>query len=444
MARVFGTDGVRGVAGSFLTPNLAMNIGVAAASVLTKSKDDVKIIIGNDGRVSADMLVSALTAGLCSVGVDVIDLGIIPTPAISYLVNYYKVDAGIMVTASHNSYEYNGIKIFNEKGYKLADDLEDEIEEFILNNKKPVSKKIGKILKVDDALDVYTNHLLSAKEADMSKLHIAVDCANGASSAVAKQLFSKLGINYDILNDNPNGFNINDKCGSLYTDVLSDYIKKHKLDGGVAFDGDADRAIFIDENGKVIDGDFVLAILGLEFKNNKRLNHNAIVGTIMSNLGFIKFCEENDIDFIATKVGDRYVLEELNLNDLSLGGEQSGHIIIKEFANTGDGELTAICVFNCLAKSGRKFSDLTNVMKKYPQVMENVKINVEKKNEFYTNEEIRECILECTTLLKDKGRVVVRPSGTEPLIRIMVEGEDINKIGKIAKKLANKVEKVLR
>lgn len=444
MARLFGTDGVRGIAGEFLTPSLGMKIGVAAATILTKNnKKNVKIIIGNDGRVSADMLVSALTAGLCSVGVDVMDLGMIPTPAVSYLIKYYHADAGIMVTASHNSYEYNGIKIFNENGYKLADELEDEIEEFILNDTQMTSTKIGTKKEVPEGVDVYVNHLLSAQSCDMSSLHIAVDTANGAASFTASRLFSKLGIKYDIINNNPNGTNINENCGSLHIDSLGKYVKDHHLDCGVAFDGDSDRAIFVDENGSVIDGDYVLAILGLDLKNNGKLKNNTIVGTIMNNLGFVKFCEENNIDFIATKVGDRYVLEEMNINSLSLGGEQSGHIIIKEFANTGDGELTAVNVLNCLAKSGKKLSELAGIMKKYPQVMQNVKINTAKKNEFYTNETIKNEIEKVTNLLSSRGRIVVRPSGTEPLIRVMIEGEDIAEIKKYVSQLANVIEKEL-
>lgn len=443
MARLFGTDGVRGIAGMELSAELAMKIGVGTASVLTKDKHDVKIIIGNDGRESADMLISSLIAGLCSVGVDVINIGIIPTPAISYLVKYYDADAGIMVTASHNPYEYNGIKIFDENGYKLADDLEDEIEEYVYSNKKKDSKKIGRVLTCDSAVDDYVSHLLTAKKSDMSNLHIAVDAANGAASATADTLFTALGIKYDLINHSPSGSNINDNCGALYTDSLGEYVVKNKLDGGVAFDGDADRAIFVDENGKVVDGDFVLAILGLNLKNNNKLNNDTIVGTIVTNLGLIKFCEDNDISFIATKVGDRYVLEEMNTNNLSLGGEQSGHIIIKEYANTGDGQLTAVNILNVLADSNKKFSEVAKIMNKYPQVMENVKINSSKKNEFYTNDEIKKAVEEVNKKLEKRGRVVVRPSGTEPLVRVMIEGEDIAEITSLAKELALVVERIL-
>jgi len=443
MARLFGTDGVRGIAGVHLTPQLAMNIGIGTASVLTKDKENVKIIIGNDGRESADMIVSAIISGLTSVGVDVIDVGLVPTPAISYLVKHYNLDAGIMVTASHNSYEYNGIKIFDSNGYKLADELEDEIEEYTKDNIKTNSTKIGKVIKRDNNIEEYIKHLMTAKKHDMSNLHIAVDTSNGATSKQVEDLLSQININYELINNKPNGTNINDNCGALHTETLSKYIVENKLDGGVAFDGDGDRAIFVDEKGNVIDGDYILAILSLELKNNNKLNNNTIVGTIMSNLGLIKFCENNDINFIATKVGDRYVLEEMNTNNLSLGGEQSGHIIIKDFANTGDGMLTAISVFNILAKSNKKFSEIASIMKKYPQVMENVKVSVDKKNEFYTNKEIKKNIELVNKQIEDAGRLVVRPSGTEPLIRVMIEGENIEEIDNLAKGLALVIERIL-
>lgn len=443
MARLFGTDGVRGIAGIELTAELAMKIGKGTASVLTKDRENVKIIVGNDGRESSDMLISAIISGLTSIGVDVIDVGMIPTPAISYLVKHYKIDAGIMVTASHNSYEYNGIKIFDENGYKLADELEDDIEDYVTNNKNNKSSKIGKVIKCDNGLLDYIEYLITAKEEDFSNLHIAVDAANGATSISSNTLLSKIGIKYDLINNNPNGKNINDNCGALHLDKLSEYVIKNKLDGGVAFDGDGDRSIFVDEKGNVIDGDYILAILALELKKNNKLNNNTVVGTIMSNLGLIKFCEDNNINFIATKVGDRYVLEELNTNNLSLGGEQSGHIIIKDFANTGDGELTMINILNIISRNNKKFSEIASIMKKYPQVTENVKVNTLKKNEFYTNEEIKKNIEVINNILKDKGRIVVRPSGTEPLIRIMIEGEDIDEIDRLAKGLALVVERVL-
>lgn len=442
MKRLFGTDGVRGVAGVELTSNLAMEIGKAAAYVLTRNKDNVKVIIGNDGRESSDMLVAALKAGLYSLGVSVLDVHLIPTPAISYLVEYYKMDAGIMVTASHNSYEYNGIKIFDSNGYKLPDEVEDEIEKCIRDDFDYPVSKIGRPLKERDATKDYGNYLLDCVKkynpnVSFSSLNIAIDASNGAASNVSEYVYSKLGCNYHIINNRPNGTNINDKCGSMYPEVLGEYVVKNKLDVGVCYDGDADRAIFIDNLGNIIDGDYAMSIIGLDLKKKDKLNNNTIVGTVMNNLGFINFCKDNDIDFIATKVGDRYVLEELKLGGFSLGGEQSGHVILKDYANTGDGELTSLILFSILADSSIKLSDLSNIMIKYPQVLINVKISNDKKSDFYMNDKIKNSIIKFENLLGTDGRVLVRPSGTEPLIRVMLEGKDLELINKYAKEIAD-------
>lgn len=442
MKRLFGTDGVRGVAGVELTSNLAMEIGRAAAYVLTRNKDNVKVIIGNDGRESSDMLVAALKAGLYSLGVSVLDVQLIPTPAISYLVEYYKMDAGIMVTASHNSYEYNGIKIFDSNGYKLPDEVEDEIEKCIRDDFDYPVSKIGRPLKERDATKDYGNYLLDCVKkynpnVSFSSLTIAIDASNGAASNVSEYVYSKLGCNYHIINNRPNGTNINDKCGSMYPEVLGEYVVKNKLDVGVCYDGDADRAIFIDNLGNIIDGDYAMSIIGLDLKKKDKLNNNTIVGTVMNNLGFINFCKDNDIDFIATKVGDRYVLEELKLGGFSLGGEQSGHVILKDYANTGDGELTSLILFSILADSSIKLSDLSNIMIKYPQVLINVKISNDKKSDFYMNDKIKNSIIKFEDLLGTDGRVLVRPSGTEPLIRVMLEGKDFELINKYAKEIAD-------
>ncbi len=442
MKRLFGTDGVRGVAGVELTSNLAMEIGKAAAYVLTRNKDNVKVIIGNDGRESSDMLVAALKAGLYSLGVSVLDVQLIPTPAISYLVEYYKMDAGIMVTASHNSYEYNGIKIFDSNGYKLPDEVEDEIEKCIRDDFDYPVSKIGRPLKERDATKDYGNYLLDCVKkynpnVSFSSLNIAIDASNGAASNVSEYVYSKLGCNYHIINNRPNGTNINDKCGSMYPEVLGEYVVKNKLDVGVCYDGDADRAIFIDNLGNIIDGDYAMSIIGLDLKKKDKLNNNTIVGTVMNNLGFINFCKDNDIDFIATKVGDRYVLEELKLGSFSLGGEQSGHVILKDYANTGDGELTSLILFSILADSSIKLSDLSNIMIKYPQVLINVKISNDKKSDFYMNDKIKNSIIKFEDLLGTDGRVLVRPSGTEPLIRVMLEGKDLELINKYAKEIAD-------
>ena len=448
MARLFGTDGVRGVAGSDLTIDMAMKIGSSAAYVLTKNKKEVKVIIGNDGRESSYMLVAALKAGLYSLGVSVLDAGLLPTPAISYLVKYYKMDAGIMVTASHNSYEYNGIKIFDSNGYKLPDEIEDEIEKYVREGYKYQVNKMGRPLESRNFVEDYGNYLLDClykynPNTDFSNLNIVIDTANGASSDTSFYIFSKLGCKYHIINNKPNGTNINNNCGSMHPEGLRQYILENKLDGGVLYDGDADRVIFIDEEGNIIDGDYVLAIIGTDLKKKNKLHNNTIVGTVMNNLGFINYCKDNNINFIPTKVGDRYVLEELINGNFSLGGEQSGHIILKDYANTGDGELTSLILFSILAKSNTKLSNLSKIMKKYPQVLINTKVSNDKKNDFYMNTIIKNSIIEVEELLGNKGRVLVRPSGTEPLIRVMLEGEDTNKIEEYAKEIANIIEKEL-
>ena len=444
MARLFGTDGVRGIANKELTIELASNIGKACAYVLSKNKKDVKVIIGNDGRISKDMLVSSLISGLTSVGVDVIDLGTIPTPAISFLVTKYEADAGIMVSASHNPYEYNGIKIFDSQGFKLPDEIEDEIEYCITNNQQYNNDKIGKILNNKDAIKDYVDFLITRDNFDLSNLKIAIDTANGASSYTADILFSKTKCDYKIINNKPNGININDKCGALYLEQLSKFVKENKLDGGVAFDGDADRAIFVDEFGNIIDGDFVLSIISKELKDNNKLVNNTVVGTIMSNLGLKKYCEKYNINFIETKVGDRYILEEILKNNYIIGGEQSGHIILKEYSNTGDGQLTALVLFDILRKSKKKLSELSNIMKKYPQTLINVEVSNDKKNDFINNKTIQEEIKKCELDLNNNGRILVRASGTEPKIRVMVEGENTIVTEKIANKLASIISKELK
>lgn len=446
MSRLFGTDGVRGIAGTELTAELAMDIGISLAYILKRNNDNVKVIIGSDTRISRDMLVSALSAGLCSGGVEVINVGIIPTPAISFLVNEFQVQAGVMVTASHNPYEYNGIKIFNENGFKLDDNLEDEIQEIISNiNKLPKNNKVGRIIYDNRGVSLYIDHLLKTKgkELDFSKYRVAIDCSNGSSSVVAPTLFHKLGCKYTILNNNYDGENINKDCGSTHIEYLQKYVVDNKFDLGFAFDGDADRCLCVDEEGKIIDGDYILAITSKYMKDNNRLNNNTVVGTVMSNLGFVKYCKENDINFISTKVGDRYVLEEININNYNLGGEQSGHIIFRDYASTGDGELTAIQIMNVIASNNKSLSSLSKIMKKYPQVMENVKVSNERKNEFYTNSKIKKAIKEVEDKFKDDGRVLVRPSGTEPLIRVMIEGSEIETITKSVKELASKIKDIL-
>ncbi len=441
MGRLFGTDGVRGIANTELTCELAMEIGRAAATVLSDGcRRRPTFVIGCDTRASSDMLGAALIAGLCSVGADVIKLGAVPTPAVAYLVGKYKADAGVMISASHNPAEFNGIKIFSGNGFKLPDLLEEKIEDLILDKQtvyaKPVGKELGRLTYAERAADDYIRHLKSAAHCSLDGLRIAVDCANGSASATAPELFAQLGADVHILSAKPDGENINRDCGSTHLEKLSEYVVKNKLDCGVAFDGDADRCLCVDENGSVIDGDMIMAICALDMKKRGKLKNDTVVGTIMSNFGFGKFCEENGLRFIATKVGDRYVLEEMLLEDLSFGGEQSGHIIFRDFATTGDGQLTAVQLLVHMKRSGKSLSELAGVMTRYPQTMVNLTISAEGKIAFFTDKDINDSIESAKRRLGASGRIVVRPSGTEPLIRVMVEAADEATTESIAEEVA--------
>ncbi len=445
MGRLFGTDGVRGVANDTLTAELAMRIGRAAAMVLSGgSRRRPVFAVGMDTRVSSDMLAGALAAGLCSVGADVIMLDVVPTPAVAYLVGKYKADAGVMISASHNSSEFNGIKIFSGDGYKLPDDLEERIEAIVLDKVQvetlAAPQDIGKIIRKPNAIKDYVDHVKSSVAFSLDGVNIAVDCANGSASVSAARLFSDLGANATVLFSEPDGLNINMNCGSTHISALREYVLEHKLDAGVAFDGDADRCLCIDDEGNLIDGDFIMAICALDMKKRGKLNKNAVVGTIMTNLGFIKFCEENDIRFVATKVGDRFVLEEMLLEEYDFGGEQSGHVIFRDFATTGDGQLTAVQLLSLLRRSGGKLSELSRVMKRYPQAMINVKVSQQGKLKFYTDPAVKEAVEAGKKALGKDGRIVVRVSGTEPLIRVMTEGADETLIQRIAQDTAKVIQ----
>lgn len=448
MGRLFGTDGARGIANSELTCERALQIGRAAAEVLSGGKRYLPtVLVGMDTRISSEMLASALTAGLCSVGADVIDLGVVPTPAVAYLVGKYKAHAGVMISASHNPFEFNGIKIFNENGYKLADELEERIESMVLDgDPEPVLAKpenIGRVTRADNAIKDYIDHLRSTAICSLDGLNIAIDCANGSSSRTAKQLFEGLGATCHMLGDAPDGININNDCGSTHLDNLRQYVLEHKLDAGVAFDGDADRCLCIDDKGNDVDGDMIMAIIALDMKKRGKLNKNTVVGTIMTNFGFTKCCNDNDVRFIATKVGDRYVLEEMLLEDYYLGGEQSGHIIFRDFSTTGDGQLTAVQLLSQLKRTGVKLSEAASVMTRYPQFIINVKVAPEEKVAFYTDPVVKNILEDAKAEIGDSGRLVARPSGTEPLIRIMSEGEDSELVKRVAEETAKKVKKQL-
>lgn len=432
MGKFFGTDGVRGVANRELTCELAIKLGRAAAKVLTGNCGHrAKILIGKDTRISSDMLENALLAGISSVGAEGISLGVVPTPAVSYLVKKYNADAGIMISASHNSFEFNGIKFFNKDGYKLTDEIEDSIEKLVEGNEElslPIGEKLGKILKCESAIDDYTNYLCETFEGNIENLKIAVDCANGSASATAGKIFSKINSNATILFDDPDGININENCGSTHLEKLSEYVVKNKCDIGIAFDGDADRCLLIDDNGKIVDGDIILALCAKYLKDNGKLTNNTLVATVMSNMGLKEFCKKNDINLSETKVGDRYVLERMLEKNYSIGGEQSGHVIFGDLSSTGDGQLTALQILNILSKTGKSISELSSQFVKYPQKQSEVKIELSQKGLLKNNEKIQEYIKNATAKLGSSGRILIRESGTEPKIRIMVECLDEKKL----------------
>lgn len=456
MGRLFGTDGARGIANSELTCELAMQIGRAAAMVLTAHTNKrPKVLIGMDTRASSQMLESAISAGLCSVGADVMLLGEIPTPAVAYLVKKYEYDAAVMISASHNPCEYNGIKIFQGTGYKLPDNLEEEIESIILDKTQvppvKVGGDVGRITRSKTARTDYSNYLKSIAKNDLKEydinnlngLRIAVDCSNGASSVIAPNVFMSLCDDCYFLAAHPNGTNINEKCGSTHLEVLQDFVVRNKCDAGLAFDGDADRFLAVDENGQVVDGDKLIAIFAKYLKNKGKLKNNTAVVTVMSNMGFFKFCEENDINCEKTKVGDRYVLESMLENDYIIGGEQSGHIIFREFATTGDGELSALKLLCIMKESGKKLSELASEMKVFPQVLINVRVSDFGKARFPRDKEIKNAIESVEKELGDTGRVLVRVSGTEPLVRVMLEGKDEEKINVLAQEIAEVIRERL-
>ena len=440
MGKLFGTDGIRGIVGEDLTHELALKVGEASAYVLGK-KDDLVVLIGRDTRISGQMLASALSAGLMSQGAKVIDLGVVPTPAVSYLVKKYKASMGAMISASHNPSEYNGIKLFDGEGFKLPDATENEIEKYLLGKAVPTTTKVGTYEVCDTAIDDYTDHIVKSAKKINKDLKIVVDCANGSASTTAPILFDKLGLDVVLMNYEYDGYNINDKAGSTHLEGLVKKVKKLKADVGIAYDGDADRCLMIDENGELVDGDQIMAISALALKKNKKLTNNTLVGTVMSNLGLVKFCEHNDIDFIATKVGDRYVLEKMLECNYIVGGEQSGHVIFKDFANTGDGELTSIQILNTMSNDGKKLSELACVMKRYPQVLINVKVKEEAKGQYENDGDVTEVIQKIEAELAGEGRVLIRPSGTEALIRVMIEGLEQKVIDKQAKEIADVIKK---
>ncbi len=445
MARLFGTDGVRGIAGEDLTPGMAMLIGRGAATVLTKKVTRPRILIGKDTRISGDMLEAALTAGLCSVGADVELLGVIPTPAVAYLVRRYQADAGIVISASHNPMEFNGIKIFNGDGYKLPDQVEDEIERLVRDKtqvKLATGEAVGRVKHLDHAVEDYVDYLASCLKANLSGLKIAVDCANGASARTAQLLFPRLGADCRFIGIEPDGTNINRDCGSTHLDRLAKYVVENGLDCGVAFDGDADRCLAVDEKGNEIDGDKIIAILAKDMRDAGNLPGDTAVVTVMSNLGFMQYMKDTlGLKIATTAVGDRYVLEEMRAKGYAIGGEQSGHVILLQHSTTGDGELTAGTLLNILASSGSAMSKLAGVYEKFPQVILNVLATPEQKARYKEDEYIAGFVESQQQGLMGQGRVLVRVSGTEPYIRVMVEGRDREAIAQAAQLIADMIEK---
>ncbi len=449
MGRLFGTDGIRGIANKDLTCELATQLGRAAALVLSnKSNRHPKVLIGKDTRLSSDMLETAMAAGLCSIGASVVTLGVVPTPAVAYLVEKYKADAGVMISASHNSYEYNGIKIFSGDGFKLPDDLEERIEDIILGKSDisaefPDEAGIGTVTRADNAVRDYIEHVKSTVHFALDGMKIAIDTANGSASMTARTLFTELGAEVVMLSDQPDGINVNDHCGSTHMESLIEYVKTHPVDAGVAFDGDADRCLMVDEQGNFVDGDFIMAICALDMKSRGKLNHNTVVGTIMTNMGFQRFCEDNGMKFEATKVGDRYVLEEMLLSGYSFGGEQSGHVIFRDFATTGDGQLTACQLLSLLRRREAKLSSMATLMQRFPQTIVNIQVSPEGKLAFYTDPKVKAAIDRAAGTLGRDGRIIVRPSGTEPLLRVMVEGQDEALIQQLAEDVAQTIREEL-
>lgn len=446
MGNLFGTDGVRGIANLKLTPKLAFEIGRAAGHVLTKEKKG-KILIGKDTRLSGDLLQTALVSGLMSIGLDVEIAGVIPTPAVAYLTRTGDYLAGVVISASHNPFEYNGIKFFSGNGYKLPDEVEEDIENLVLSDtkiyKNSIRENIGTMNYLYDAPEKYANYLKSLIKYDLSDMKVALDTGNGALSNIAKGILSDMGAEVVIINNKPNGMNINDNCGSTNPELIKELVIKENADIGMSFDGDADRIIAVDNKGRIIDGDHILAICATYLKKSGKLMNNTVVGTIMANIGLEKYLNSIDIDLAHTKVGDRYVLEEMRKKGYVLGGEQSGHVIFLDYNTTGDGLATGIHLLNVIKESGKTSSELNDLMISYPQVLVNARVRLDLKDRYMEFPEIVEKIEDMEEMFNGNGRIVIRPSGTESLVRVMIEGENKKILQKEAEKLAAFMEEKL-
>lgn len=441
MRKYFGTDGIRGIAGESLTADLSFKVGKALGKLLTEKKEHPKVIIGRDTRISCDMIEQALTAGLTSTGVNVMTVGTIPTPAIAYLTKTIETDSGIMISASHNPYQDNGIKIFGPDGFKLTDDQELEIEHLIDNTDKIKNasfEKIGKLYSGNELTQKYIQHIKQSISGDLSGIKIALDCANGATTGVAPFIFGDLEADIETIGCKPNGININDNVGSTKIDTIANFVKENNVDVGFAFDGDGDRVLAVDSKGNIVDGDKIMFILAKHLKEQGELKDNMVVSTVMSNIGFYKAIEENGLQSVKTAVGDRYVVEEMRKNDYSLGGEQSGHIVLMNYATTGDGILTAVKLANIIKTSGKSLEELASEVSIYPQKLVNIKV-IDKKSAMEDVEILAECE-KVEEELEGNGRILLRASGTENLIRVMVEASS----DELTDKYCEQVAKIVR
>ena len=449
MGRLFGTDGARGIANTEISCELAMKIGRATAMVLSEENKNkkLKVLVGTDTRQSADMLSSAISAGLCSVGCDVLLLGVVPTPAVAFLVKEYSYDAGVMISASHNPCEYNGIKIFRSNGYKLPDAMEDKIEAIILDEILPpplkVGAEVGSITSGKNAIKDYIHHIERTAIGHFYGMRIAIDCANGSASVTANELFRRLGAECTVINSKPDGENINRNCGSTHIEVLQKYVAENGFDLGFAFDGDADRLLCVDHEGNLVDGDKIIAICAKHMKDEGRLNANTAVVTVMSNMGLFEYLRKNNINCEKTKVGDRYVLEKMLECGYHIGGEQSGHVIFLDYATTGDGQVTAVQLLNVIRATGKTLKELADEIEIFPQVLKNVRVSALGKLRLFEDKDIHLAIEEAEKELGDTGRVLVRASGTEPLVRVMLEGRDNEQINRLATQIAEIVRERL-
>ena len=454
MRKYFGTDGIRRIANTELSPELVYKVAKAGAYVLSKHSDHTPtILIGRDTRISGTLIESAMVAGFLSYGANVKLLGVIPTPAVAYLTRKLNADASVVISASHNTYEFNGIKYFSNKGMKISDELEEEIEEVMESGKleelTAENEKIGVSEYCLDLIDEYVYFFRKNFDDEIEKnlnnnFIVGIDTANGATSVVAEKVFKTLGIKYKIINNNPDGININDNCGSTHLEGLKKFVVENKLSLGIAYDGDGDRCLAIDEKGNKIDGDKLLAIISRSLKKKGKLNKDTIVATVMSNLGLNKYAKENGLQLLQTKVGDRYVLEKMLKEGYNLGGEQSGHVILLDYNPTGDGILTSLMLIKTILEEKKKASELGDLIKLYPQVLINAKVNSEKKYDYEQNKDIKEAIEKLEKEFAGNGRVLIRPSGTEPLVRVMIEGEDQEYITKKAKDIAKLIEEKLK